>query len=74
MPGNEADRLAEVLHERGLNIAGVSKGGERWFVRVQSNGDAEHDTYQTEAGDTLTGALKAAVEWSEFLAETGASG
>lgn len=69
-PTNEADRLAEVLRERGLNIAGASSDGARWFVRVTSSGDAEHDTYQTVGGDTLTDALRAAVEWSEALVKT----
>ena len=62
-----ADGLAEVLRLADMHISGAWHRGSNWSIRIESDLDAEHDTYYTAHGRSFTDALAAAVEWTEAL-------
>lgn len=64
-----ADGLAEVLRlaDMHITLAWHSDPESSWSIRIESDLDAEHDSYYTAHGQTFTEALAAAVKWTEAL-------
>lgn len=48
---------AEWLADNGFHVEGAWRHGTRWSVRVTSDIEADHDSYENGGGDSLVAAL-----------------